>query len=337
MRENDVLSRYSELMRLSKHRIVVLIGFRRRCATNCTDFNSLPSSTREVFGGSNPGSHGALQHVSPLTTTITTFPSFQLSTLQIRSSATNTWAHLYFTKPPPTPMLALFRSVRHSPPPPPSSPRHVPIPVLIAHVSPSAPRRTAEGSHTKTSKQDTRIPPQANPRARASRLLFWPAMSTNGQKGDPGRETARRKKRYERFDAAAASHNQPIRVRLGWLHLPLVIPARRRTQVRHIISPCLGASPPDSTLPFPSNQRRPSRSPDLQTPILASGEGSPISDLESIPPSPALGTPPLPIKARESPPPPPLRSHLVLRPLTGYRQQRGRVDLGVHKHALVDR
>lgn len=118
MRENDVLSRYSELMRLSRRRIVVLIGFRRQCATNCTDSNSLPSSSREVFGGSKPGSHGALQHVSPLTTTITTFPFFQLSTLQLRSSATNTWAHLYFTKPPPTPMLALFRSVRHSPHPP---------------------------------------------------------------------------------------------------------------------------------------------------------------------------------------------------------------------------
>lgn len=182
------------------------------------------------------------------------------------------------------------------PSPPPFSPRHVPIPVLIAHVSPSAPRRTAEGSHTKTSKQDTRAPPQANPRARASRLLFWAAMSTNGQKGDPGRETARNKKRYERFDAAAAaSHNQPIRVRLGWLHLPLVIPARRRTQVRHIISPCLGASTPDFTLPSPSNQRRPSRSPDLQTPILASGEGSPISDLESIPPPPP--------RTRDTPPP----------------------------------
>lgn len=293
MRENDVLSRYSELMRLSKRRIVVLIGFRRRCATNCTDFNSLPSSSREVFGGSKPGSHGALQHVSPLTTTITIFPS---SNFPPYNSVPVQQIHglIYISQNPHPLPCSPYSDLYDTPLPPPSSPRHVPIPVLIAHVSPSAPRRTAEGSHTKTSKQDTRAPPQANPRARASRLLFWAAMSTNGQKGDPGRETARKKKRYERFDAAAASHNQPIRVRLGWLHLPLVIPARRRTQVRHIISPCLGASTPDSTLPSPSNQRRPSRSPDLQTPILASGEGSPISDLESIPPSP---------RPRDTPPP----------------------------------
>lgn len=49
--------------------------------------------------GSKPGSHGALQHVSPLTTTIN-ISILVLSTLQLRSSATKYMGSFIFHKTP---------------------------------------------------------------------------------------------------------------------------------------------------------------------------------------------------------------------------------------------
>lgn len=121
--------------------------------------------------GSKPGSHGALQHVSPLTTTTipvrfhpaTPFQCNKIHGFIYISQNPHPITHL-----PCSPYSDLYDTTTPLPP----SPSHVPIPVLIAHVSPpSAPWRTAEGSHTKTSKQDTRAAGQSKGPSEPSSLL----------------------------------------------------------------------------------------------------------------------------------------------------------------------